>query len=288
MKTHFALSVACFLSILIPSSAAEIPERTVWNLVSGGTDKWIQTFCPHVKDGDIILIPEGNGGTPVDMGRALKKFHRVSSNFQAAGRKNVTFGVYTSDLENVKEVAKGLQGEAGISLIGYGYEINYGREFPKGSDMGWKFDNALANVRKAASYAHAAGKRLMVIPNGRTLEEPDLFKYHWDYADFINKAGADFMLVQTQTWVLKGKFEAAIDKLAGQLQVGHVPLDKVIPQVTVEPRQVSNRNGVDAATAFQAVKTARQRGFYSMSFWFAYLDLDSPLQYVKMVESLGR
>ena len=284
MKNQWIRTVFILLLGILPALSEETPERIVWNVVSGGTDQWIHAFASHVRDGDIVLIPEGNGGGAVDIQRALGKFHQVSSKLRDLGLKDITYGIYTSDLVNVETVAAGIKGEPGIALIGYGYEANYAREFPKDSDLGWTWSHALANVKKAKTIAAASGKRLILIPNGRALIESDLQRFAWDYADFLNKSGADLMLVQTQTWVSKGRFEEAIDKLASQLKAGRADFNKVFLQVTVEPGRVSNKNGVEATTAFQAVLTSRAKGFTTMSLWFAYLDLNSPLDFIGSLE----
>ncbi len=127
----------------------------------------------------------------------------------------------------------------------------------------------------------------MVIPAGRALLETDLQHFNWDFSQFVTQGGADALLVQTQTWVMKGKFQAALEKLAAQLKAANVPTDHVSLQVTVEPRRQSNRNGVDADKAFQALLSAREHGFHSMSLWFAYLDLAAPLDYVHRVAELN-
>jgi len=284
MKNHWIRTIVIFFLGIWPALSEETPERIVWNVVSGSTDKWIQAFTSHVRDGDIVLIPEGNGGGVADLPRALGKYHQVSAKLRELGLKDVTYGIYTSDLVNVETVAAGIKAEPGIALIGYGYEPGYAREFPKDSDLGWTWPNALANVTKAKTTAAASGKRLILIPNGRALLESDLRKFAWNYAEFLTKSGADLMLVQTQTWIGKGRFEEAIDKLASQLKAGRVDFSKVSVQVTVEPGQVSNKNGVDAAAALQAVMTSRARGFNTISLWVAYVDLNAPLDFIGSLE----
>jgi hypothetical protein len=57
-------------------------------------------------------------------------------------------------------------------------------------------------------------------------------------------------------------------------------------QVTVDPDQVPNVNGVDPATAYQAVLTAQQRGFYTMSLWYDLGDPSSALAFLDQVAAL--
>jgi hypothetical protein len=284
MKTPWLIAVFLAVLGLFSSHAAEPQERIAWNVVSGPTDQWVRAFASHVRNGDIVIIPEGNGGKPADVQKALGKYRQVSAKLKELAVKDVTYAIYTTDLGNVEVVAAGIKGEPGIAMLAYGYEPDFAREFPKASDLGWTWANALANVKKAKALAAAAGKKLMVIPTGRALLETDLQKYGWDYAGFLNPSGADVMLVQTQTWAMKGRFAEAIDKLAGQLKAGHADFSKVSLQVTVEPERISNKNGIDATTAYQAVLAGRERGFTTMSLWVAYRDLNSPLEFLGSLE----
>jgi hypothetical protein len=252
----------------------------------GSIAKWIEAFASHVRDSDLLLIVEGNGGSPVDEARLRGNFEKLSHALEAQGRQGLRWGVYCSDLGNVKAVAVAVEKLPAIRLIAYGYEPGFGKEFPRHSEQGWNFSHAIANVRAAKAIAAAAGKRLMVVPSGRALLEPDLQRFHWDYARLLTEGGADELLVQTQAWVRNGRIEAALDKLAGQLKSATVSLERVCPQVTVEAARASNQNGVDADTAFRAALAAKEHGFAAVSLWFAYADLDSPLRFLRLLESL--
>jgi hypothetical protein len=175
-----------------------------------------------------------------------------------------------------------LTGEKGIEFIAYGYEPGYAREFPKGPGGGWVFTTALGNVGEAAKAVHRAGKRFMVIPTGRPLQEREVMKYRWNYPDFLANADADLMLIQTQTFVYQSDFADALKELDRQVGTDETLRDRIILQVTIEPERVANRNGVSPAAGYDAVLEARIRGYRRMSLWHAYRDLDSAFSFLKM------
>jgi len=258
--------------------------KTVWN-VFGETDRWISTFAPYVRAGDTILIVEGNGGSLAYPPNAIEKLRKISAALKPLKGK-IRFGVYTSDLENVKTVAKGVK-SSGFAFIAYGYEPSYGREFPREGDKGWQFEAALENVRRAKAYAKAAGKKLMLVSTGRPLLEEELQRYKWDYSRFFTGAGADELLIQTQTWIRRWDFREALDVLDAQLNGRERLRERVILQVTVEPRREANQNGVAAVAGYDATIEARLRGYRTMSMWHAWRDPASALEYLSMIGRAG-
>lgn len=267
-----------------------LPQATLWN-VRGDANTWNSTFGSYVRDGDFVQIVNGNCGPTLNTGTAIGSYNTVSSHLTSLGRKNLTFGIYTSDLDNVQSVATATTNTSGISYIAYGYEPGCGDEFPADvsfpDSTGWVFSNALSSVTTAKNYASNAGKSLMVVPTGRPLLNPDLASYNWDYTQFISSAGASYVLVQTQTWASQRIFKDAVDELNYQISKSSVSKSLIRPQVTVDPDANPNVNGVDATTAFNAVKTAQSRGFYSMSMWYDMGDTASATSYLNQISTLN-
>lgn len=269
-----------FLAAALSAGADPAGGRTAiaWNAYDN-VDRLTPAFGRFVEAGDWVLIIEGNGGKPVDPARAIDKYHRASKELE---RHGLHYGIYTSDLDNVRALASGLKSEPGIEFIGYGYEPNYAKEFPKGENGGWVFETAVGHVREAAGLAHAAGKKLMVIPTGRPLLEREVTKYGWRYPDFLNVAGADFMLIQTQTFVYQNDFPDAMKVLDDQIGMDTALRDRIVLQVTIEPERVANRNGVSPGRGWDAALEARLRGYRTMSLWHAYRDLDSAYEFLRL------
>ena len=267
-----------------------LPQVTLWN-VRGNANTWNSTFGSYVRDGDFVQIVNGNCGSTLNTDTAISSYNTVSSYLASLGRQNLTFGIYTSDLDNVQSVATATTNTSGISYIAYGYEPGCGDEFPADvsfpDSTGWVFSNALSSVTTAKNYASNAGKGLMVVPTGRPLLHPDLAAYNWDYTQLISSAGASYVLVQTQTWVSQGIFKDAVDELNYQINKGSVSKSLIRPQVTVDPDANPNVNGVDATTAFNASQTAQSRGFYTMSMWYDLGDTASATSYLNSVSTLN-
>jgi len=266
----------------IAAGAGPSPRTAIaWNAYDS-VDRWTNAFGRYVEPGDWVLIIEGNGGKPADPVRAIDKYQRVSRRLGKMGKRGLHYGIYTSDLDNVRVLAPGLKAERGIEFIGYGYEPDYAKEFPKGEGGGWVFSTALGHVREAADLVHAAGKKLMVIPTGRPLLEEEVTKYGWRYPDFLTKAGADLMLIQTQTFIYQNDFVEAMDVLDKQIGDDASLRGRIILQATIEPERVANRNGVSAGRGWDAVLEARLRGYRTVSLSHAYRDLGSAYAFLRL------
>lgn len=265
-----------------------VHETNLFNDFYQNVNTFNSNFGSAVQNGDFVQVVNGNCGNTLNSTKAISDYQSIAGYLNNLGKSNITYGIYTSDLTHVQSLASAVATVSGITYIGYGYEPGCGAEFPSGNfSSGFLFSNALANLTTAKTYATNAGKQLMFIPTGRPLINDDLAGYGWDYGQFIAPDKADYMIVQTQTWASQGVFQEAMDELRYELLQHSINPSVVFSQVTIDPTQSQDVNGVDATTAYNSVLEGQNRGLYNMSLWYSTAATTSALSYLSSVSTLN-
>jgi hypothetical protein len=264
----------------LPTAAPWSETSVILNLYDLGRvevlQKAIDALAPLVRKNDLFALVSGNRkGTP-DVAVITRWAETLHQRFPEN-----TAWVLTSGLANVKALAAARRAiPASVSTIVYDYEPNWENE-PE-FDAG--FAKTVANFAAATEAAHGGRFALVGATTGRPLLKPDFARYNWDYGKLAQASGADGMLVQTQTYCKKGieDFQAAMAKLKAQQTAAGLSMDRVYPQVTVDPQAT---NGASVPQAVACVREVRRAGAVRISLWFAPSRVETAVEFLK---TLGR
>jgi len=236
----------------------------------------VDALAPLIRRNDVFVLVSGNHTGAPDVAAIARWAESLHQRFPPNA-----IWVLTSGLVNVKALAAA-RGKipACVSTIVYDYEPNWDNEPEFDAD----FAKTIGNFTEAAKLAHGAGFMLVGAPTGRPLLRAQFASYGWDYGKLAQASGADGMEVQTQSYCKQGldEFKAAMAKLKAQQAGAGLPLDRLYPQVTVDPNAV---NGAPIPQAVACVGEARSAGLSRITLWFSPARFQCAVDFLK---GLGR
>jgi hypothetical protein len=267
-----------------PATLQEEPSlaetSVVLNLYDLGRNEVLQSavdaLAPLIHANDVFVLVSGNHKGAPDVAAVARWAENLHQRFP-----DNAIWVLSSGLANVKALADArAKIPVCVSTIVYDYEPKWDNEPEFDAD----FAKTIANFAQAVKLAHGGGFALAGAPTGRPLLKAEFARYGWDYGKLAQAAGADGMLAQTQTYCKRGldDFRAAIAKLKAQQTGAGLPLDRIYPQVTVDPKAV---NGAAIPQAVACIGEARSAGFGRVTLWFAPSRVEAAVDFLK---GLGR
>lgn len=203
-------------------------------------------LLPWLSSTDTLMLVSGNVDKPLQ----LEWLKRSLETLQAQTPQPVLLA--TAGLEHLGQLARAQLPAAGLVYI-------YEPDFANVPEFSWDAAATLANVERAAELT--GDVPFAFKPTGRPLFQKNLAVHGWHYGAFA--ALADRLLVQTQTYCLKGNFADAVTKL--RLECAQ-ELGKTYAQVTLD---LAARNGVAPEVAFGCARAVGSHGLAGITAWWS-------------------
>jgi hypothetical protein len=224
---------------------------------------------PFLRSGDEIDLVSGNHNRAL----SVPTLNRWATDLAVALPAGVRLAAHTSGLDKVMKIAE--EAAPSLTSILLDYEPNWDPAFT------WEFHSTLSYFDRFSSICRSHGRRAVAYPTGRTIQEPPLQPYGWDYGEI--RRHVDDVYPQTQHWATVGSagWSSAIQRLRSQWSAHGFDAQSLVIQLTLG----NHDNGLPASAATARFREALAQGVRRLYLWWSPAAQDELAKLLASLES---